>query len=111
MSTAYQQQGHPAPYDQYESYFLQPAFPSQSTAPAANHNPQYAQREKERAKAIARVRQYAIAEGMSRDVSDEYQDDILYHMMTMDVSCVWRLDNREQRLLIVLVTDRDIARS
>ncbi|KAI5283211.1 hypothetical protein KEM54_002318 [Ascosphaera aggregata] len=84
MATVYQHQGHHSSYEQCDTYFVEPAFPSRTTVPSISYNPQYAQRERERARAVARERQYAIAEAMSRDVSDEYQEDIVYHMMAMD---------------------------
>lgn len=41
---------------------------------------------KEHAKLIARERQYAIADELSRVASEELRDDILSHMLDMDVS-------------------------
>jgi hypothetical protein len=41
---------------------------------------------KEHAKIVARERQYAIADELSKAASDEYQDDIVAHMLEMDVS-------------------------
>lgn len=41
---------------------------------------------KERAKLLARERQYAIAEELSRLASDELRDDVLAHMLEMDVT-------------------------
>ena len=40
---------------------------------------------KEHARLVARERQYAIGDELSRRVSDEYQDNILAHMLEMDV--------------------------
>jgi hypothetical protein len=40
---------------------------------------------KEHAQMVARERQYAIADELSRRVSEEYQDGILSHMLDMDV--------------------------
>jgi hypothetical protein len=40
---------------------------------------------KEHAKLVARERQYIIADEMSKAVSDEYQEDIVGHMLAMDV--------------------------
>lgn len=40
----------------------------------------------EQAKLVARERQLAIAEELSKQASLEYQDDILSHMEQMDVS-------------------------
>lgn len=40
---------------------------------------------KEHAKLIARERQYAIAEELSKIASDELRDDILSHLQEMDV--------------------------
>ncbi|KAL4923053.1 G1/S-specific cyclin [Aspergillus undulatus] len=41
---------------------------------------------KEHAKLIARERQYAIADELSRVTSEEYRDDVLSHMLDMDTS-------------------------
>jgi hypothetical protein len=41
---------------------------------------------KEHAKLVARERQYAIADELSKLASDEFRDDILAHMLDMDVS-------------------------
>jgi hypothetical protein len=41
---------------------------------------------KEHARLVARERQYVMADELSRLTSDEYQDDILSHMLEMDVS-------------------------
>lgn len=40
---------------------------------------------KEHAKLIARERQYAIADELSKAASEEFRDDILSHMLDMDV--------------------------
>jgi hypothetical protein len=40
---------------------------------------------KEHAKLIARERQYLMADDLSRIASDEYQNDILAHMLQIDV--------------------------
>jgi len=40
---------------------------------------------KEHAKLIARERQYAIADELSRITSEEYREDVLSHMLDMDV--------------------------
>lgn len=45
---------------------------------------------KEHARLVARERQYAMADELSRLTSEEYQDDILSHMLEMDVSDVPR---------------------
>lgn len=42
---------------------------------------------KEQAKLVARERQYAMADAMSKAVSEDYQSDILAHMNAMDVCC------------------------
>jgi len=42
---------------------------------------------KEHAKLIARERQYAIADELSRLASEEYREDVLSHMLDMDVCC------------------------
>lgn len=41
---------------------------------------------KQHAKLIARERQYAIADELSKIASDELRDDILDHLLEMDVS-------------------------
>lgn len=41
---------------------------------------------KEHAKLIARERQFAIADELSKMASDELRDDILSHLLEMDVS-------------------------
>lgn len=41
--------------------------------------------ERERARAIARMQQRALAEELSRLTADEYQDDIMDHMEYMEV--------------------------
>lgn len=50
---------------------------------------------KEHAKLIARERQYAIADELSKIASDELRHDILSHLLEMDVSAYtaasWRL--------------------
>lgn len=46
---------------------------------------------KEHARLIARERQYAIADILSRMTSDELREDILYHMLDMEVSCLLEL--------------------
>ncbi|KAL4986114.1 cyclin-like protein [Aspergillus falconensis] len=43
---------------------------------------------KEHAKLVARERQYAIADELSRVTSEEYRDDILSHMLDMDASTI-----------------------
>lgn len=44
------------------------------------------QAEKEHTKLVARERQYAIADQLSKIASDELREDILSHMLEMDVS-------------------------
>lgn len=44
------------------------------------------QAKQEHDKLVARERQYAIADQLSRLASDELRDDVLSHMMEMDVS-------------------------
>ncbi len=41
--------------------------------------------ERERARAVARMRQRALGEELSKVTADEYQDDILEHMELMEV--------------------------
>lgn len=41
---------------------------------------------RERQRAIARMQQRAIAEELSRLTADEYQEDIMQHMIHMEVS-------------------------
>ena len=71
------QQPQPSTFQPCDSYFVETY--DQEYAPARLSA-------KEHAKLIARERQYAMADEMSRAVSDEYQDDILAHMHAMDVS-------------------------
>jgi hypothetical protein len=66
-------------YGQCDSYFVE------------NHEDDdgaYArvQAEKERARSIARLRQKALADDLSRATAAEYQDDVLAHMERMEVS-------------------------
>lgn len=42
---------------------------------------------KEHARLIARERQYAMADELSQVTSDELRDDIMLHMLDMEVSC------------------------
>lgn len=44
------------------------------------------QAKQEHDKHVARERQYAIADQLSRLTSDELRDDVLNHMLAMDVS-------------------------
>jgi hypothetical protein len=46
---------------------------------------------KEHAKLVARERQYAMADELSRVTSEEYRDDILSHMLDMDVGSPFAL--------------------
>ncbi|EZF24387.1 hypothetical protein H112_03238 [Trichophyton rubrum D6] len=55
-----------------------PQHPQQSQQPQSHVNP------REHARLLARERQYAIADQMSRMATDEYQEDILAHMHAMD---------------------------
>jgi len=51
------------------------------------------QAKQEHEKLVARERQYAIADQLSRLASGELRDDVLSHMLEMDVSyCFARLD-------------------
>jgi hypothetical protein len=43
---------------------------------------------RERQRAIARMQQRALAEELSRLTADEYQEDVMEHMMHMEVSVV-----------------------
>lgn len=45
------------------------------------------QAKQEHEKLVARERQYAIADQLSRLTSEELRDDVLSHMLEMDVSC------------------------
>lgn len=74
---AYQQQRPTTSYQPCDSYFVEsyePEYPAPRLGP------------KEHAKLIARERQYAIADELSKQVSDEYREDVLSHMLMMDVS-------------------------
>lgn len=44
------------------------------------------QAKREHAKLLARERQYAIADQLSKIASDEFREDVLSHMLEMDVS-------------------------
>lgn len=74
-SMAYQQR-HAHKYQPCDSFFVE----TYEDFPAPHMDP------KEHAKLIARERQYAMADELSRQASEEYQDDILSHMLEMDVS-------------------------
>lgn len=59
---------------------------------------------KEHARLVARERQYAIADNLSRLTSEEYQEDILAHMLQMDVSdakCVLQISFFANQMCIV----------
>lgn len=43
--------------------------------------------ERERQRGVAKLRQKALAEELSRGTAEEYQEDILDHMEHMEVSC------------------------
>lgn len=62
-------------YQPCDSFFVE----SYDDFPAPRLNP------KEHAKFIARERQYAIADELSKVTSDELRDDILSHLLEMDV--------------------------
>ncbi|KKZ67393.1 hypothetical protein EMCG_06921 [[Emmonsia] crescens] len=67
-----------------DSYFVEsyePEYPGPRLGP------------KEHARLIARERQFAIADELSKQVSDEYQDDILAHMLAMDSSTLPDVDS------------------
>ncbi|KAF5861802.1 hypothetical protein ETB97_012426 [Aspergillus alliaceus] len=63
-------------YQPCDTFFVE----SYEDFPAPHMNP------KEHAKLIARERQYAIADELSKVASDELRDDILSHMLDMDAS-------------------------
>lgn len=62
-------------YQPCDTFFVE----SYDSAPAPRIDP------KEHAKFIARERQYAIADELSRITSDDFRDDIVSHMLDMDV--------------------------
>ncbi|KAL1998706.1 hypothetical protein VTN02DRAFT_5713 [Thermoascus thermophilus] len=70
-------------YQPCDSFFVE----SYEEFPAPRIDP------KEHAKLVARERQYAIADELSRLASDEYQDDILAHMMQMDTATLPDVDS------------------
>lgn len=72
---AYQQRP-PSTFQPCESFFIE----------SANDPPHHRLDPKEHARLVARERQYAIADDLSRLTSEEYQEDILSHMLEMDVS-------------------------
>ncbi|KAI5287975.1 hypothetical protein KEM52_001360 [Ascosphaera acerosa] len=84
MATTYHGQAQQPTFAQCDSYFVESAFPQARSMASYAYTAQCAQRERERAKVVARERQYRIAEGLSKDVGDEYREDVLSHMMTMD---------------------------
>lgn len=75
---------------------------------------------KEHARLIARERQYAMADELSQVTSDELRDDIMLHMLDMEVSlcllwisCVgfmWMLMVGIYRLLPFLMSNRLISK-
>ncbi|EEH39513.2 hypothetical protein PAAG_08782 [Paracoccidioides lutzii Pb01] len=80
---AYQQ--HPSssfqPCDTYFVEQYEPEYPAPRLGP------------REHAKVIARERQFAIADELSKQASDEYQDDILAHMLVMDSATLPDVDS------------------
>ena len=56
---------------------------------------------KEHAKLMARERQYAMAEQLSKVTSDEFRDDVLAHMLDMDVGCLCAMAQRRSWLITV----------
>ncbi|EAW11366.1 G1/S-specific cyclin [Aspergillus clavatus NRRL 1] len=68
----------PSSYQPCDSYFVE----SYDDFPAPRMEP------KEHAKLVARERQYAIADELSKAASDELRDDILAHMLDMDAATV-----------------------
>lgn len=48
---------------------------------------------RERQRAISRMQQRAIAEELSRLTADEYQEDIMQHMIHMEVSACLRVQD------------------
>ncbi|KAN0078534.1 Cyclin-like protein [Elaphomyces granulatus] len=69
---AYQQR-HSSNFQSCDSYFVEPY-----------EDVPHRIDPKEHARLVARERQYAIGDELSRRVSDEYQDNILAHMLEMD---------------------------
>jgi len=80
---AYQPQP-PSRYGNCESYFVE-----------SHDDGIYAMRAeaRERQRSIARMQQRALAEELSRLTADEYQEDIMQHMMHMEVGIPSRLGN------------------
>jgi hypothetical protein len=78
---AYQQQPQ-SRYGQCDSYFVE-----------SHDDGIYAMRAeaRERHRAVSRMQQRAIAEELSRMTADEYQEDIMQHMIHMEVSSLRQL--------------------
>lgn len=74
---AFHQQQSQSRYGQCDSYFVE-----------SHDDGIYAMRAeaRDRQRAIARMQQRAIAEELSRLTADEYQEDIMQHMIHMEVS-------------------------
>jgi hypothetical protein len=70
------QQHPPSTFQPCESFFVE----------SANDPPHHRLDPKEHARLVARERQYTIADELSRLTSEEYQEDILSHMLEMDIS-------------------------
>ncbi|KAJ9203734.1 hypothetical protein DTO164E3_36 [Paecilomyces variotii] len=81
-SMAYQQR-HAHKYQPCDSFFVE----TYEDFPAPHMDP------KEHAKLVARERQYAMADELSRQASEEYQDDILSHMLEMDTATLPDVDS------------------
>lgn len=64
-------------YQPCETFFVEDDF---------DHLRAEKQAKQEHEKLVARERQYAIAEQLSRITSEELRDDVLSHMLEMDVS-------------------------
>lgn len=75
---AYQQYTQPR-YGHCDSYFVE-----------SHEDGVYAMRAeaRERHRAVSRMQQRAIAEELSRLTADEYQEDVMQHMMHMEVCTV-----------------------
>jgi hypothetical protein len=74
---AYHQQPTQSRYPQCDSYWVE-----------SQDDGLYAMRAeaRERHRAIARMQQRAIGEQLSRLTADEYEEDVMEHMMNMEVS-------------------------
>ncbi len=90
---AFQQQSQPPPYPQQQSFAPQPPFTAYGYCDSyfvENHDDDegvYARAaaERDRQRGVAKLKQKALAEELSRGTSNEYQEDILRHMEFMEV--------------------------